>query len=296
MSLGILRYMEQQIVLVRIVVMTGDGRVLLLQRSDESQWSPDKFELPGGKIDPTGESLPAAVRRELLEETGLHHEGELPVLHVLTEFWQGKSYIITAYLLEIEDIRKITLSTEHRAYRWIKLNELQQISTTSHTIEILKKAFHISRSDSNLNKKETIDDTNTSISELIIYTDGGSRGNPGPSAAGYVIMDRQGRVLEEGGEYLGLTTNNQAEYQAVKLALEQALKYHAKRVTFMVDSELVERQMIGQYQIRNRDLWPVHDHIKEMIAAYEKVTFHHIPREKNVMADTKVNEILDSHK
>lgn len=130
--------------------------------------------------------------------------------------------------------------------------------------------------------------------ELHIFTDGGSRGNPGPSASGYVILTPDGQVVEEGGEYLGITTNNQAEYQAVKLALESANKYNVKKIKFFIDSLLVVNQMNGVYKIKNRDLWPVHEAIKEEAKKFDSISFTHVYREKNKLADAKVNEILDS--
>lgn len=131
--------------------------------------------------------------------------------------------------------------------------------------------------------------------DLIIYTDGGSRGNPGPSASGFVIMDSKEQILGEGGEYLGVTTNNQAEYQAVRLALESALKYHPKNIEFRIDSLLVVNQMNGVYKIKNRDLWPIHSAIKELVKEISgSVKFIHIRREFNTLADQKVNEVLDA--
>jgi ribonuclease HI len=130
---------------------------------------------------------------------------------------------------------------------------------------------------------------------LEVFTDGGSRGNPGPSASGYVIRTTDEIILERGGEYLGITTNNQAEYQAVKLALEEAAKYQPKQIRYFVDSELVVKQMNGQYKIRNRDLWPIHMDIKELIKRYESVTFTHVRREYNKEADGEVNRILDEN-
>ncbi len=134
----------------------------------------------------------------------------------------------------------------------------------------------------------------TNITEVKIYTDGGSRGNPGPSAAGYIITDLQGETIDKGGGYLGITTNNQAEYQAVKMALEKAVKMKYKKVHILMDSLLVANQMNGIYKIRNRDLWPIHQAITELINGFEKVSFTHIPRELNRLADEQVNIILDN--
>lgn len=140
---------------------------------------------------------------------------------------------------------------------------------------------------------QNVDENTSNYDTLQIHTDGGSRGNPGPSASGYVITTTEDSELERGGEYLGVTTNNQAEYQAVKLALENAAKYRPRKLQFFIDSELVVRQMNGQYRIRNRDLWPIHIDIKRLSAEYDSVTFTHVRREQNKAADAEVNRILD---
>jgi ribonuclease HI len=110
-----------------------------------------------------------------------------------------------------------------------------------------------------------------------------------------VVFSSEGELLFEGGKYLGVTTNNQAEYQAVRFGLEKALELHARIVNLRLDSQLVANQLIGVYQIKNRDLWPIHASIKELIKQFEKVTFTHVRREFNKDADAMVNKILDQH-
>jgi ribonuclease HI len=95
--------------------------------------------------------------------------------------------------------------------------------------------------------------------------------------------------------YLGVTTNNQAEYTALKLGLEAALKAGAREVDVYMDSLLVVNQMRGIFKIKNRDLWPVHDAIKELVVKFAKVHFTHVPREHNKLADAAVNRALDEH-
>lgn len=129
--------------------------------------------------------------------------------------------------------------------------------------------------------------------KVIIYADGGSRGNPGPSASGYVIYDENRNVLVYRGIYLGITTNNQAEYTALKLALEEARNIGAKDVEVYMDSLLVINQMRGLFKVKNRDLWPIHDAITQLIKQFKKVTFTQIPRESNKRADAAVNQALD---
>ncbi len=129
--------------------------------------------------------------------------------------------------------------------------------------------------------------------EIKLYGDGGSRGNPGPSAGGFVILDLDETVIHSNGKYLGVTTNNQAEYHSLKGGLESALKGGARIVHVYMDSMLVVNQMKGIFKIRNRDLWPIHQAIVELVTYFERVTFTHVPRELNKLADSVVNETLD---
>ena len=132
----------------------------------------------------------------------------------------------------------------------------------------------------------------------IIHTDGGARGNPGPAAAGFVIEgDLVGK--KTGGEYLGEVTNNEAEYQAVILALKKLKhliggeKAEESSVEIHVDSELLERQMNGGYKIKNETIKNLFVEIWNLKTDFGEIIFKHIPREKNAEADRIVNQILD---
>ena len=129
--------------------------------------------------------------------------------------------------------------------------------------------------------------------EVKIFTDGGSRGNPGPSASGFVILDMEDNMLVDKGVYLGVTTNNQAEYTALKLALEECLKMGILQAEVYLDSLLVVNQMKGIFKVKNRDLWPIHDAIKQLAKQFKKISFSHVPREFNKLADAAVNRALD---
>jgi len=141
----------------------------------------------------------------------------------------------------------------------------------------------------------TSGDAPVDTSHVIVYSDGGSRGNPGPSASGFVIMDSRLDVVHQGGMYLGITTNNQAEYHGVRLGLEKALEMGAKTVDFRMDSLLVVNQLNGIYTIKNRELWPINERILELAGKFEKVSFSHVKREFNQLADGMVNKILNAH-
>jgi ribonuclease HI len=128
--------------------------------------------------------------------------------------------------------------------------------------------------------------------ELVIHTDGGSRGNPGPSAIGVVIDTSDGRHLESFGKYIGETTNNQAEYRAVIAGLKAVKKYEPQRLHFFLDSELVVKQLNGLYRMKNPDLTPLFHEVKALAAAYD-TTFEHVLRVQNHLADIEVNKALD---
>lgn len=127
-----------------------------------------------------------------------------------------------------------------------------------------------------------------------LYADGGSRGNPGPSASGFVLIDEQGEILKKSGLYLGITTNNQAEYHSLKLGLEEAQKLGAREVDVYMDSLLVVNQLKGIFKVKNRDLWPIYESVVELAKHFKKVSYTHVPRELNKLADAEVNEVLDA--
>ncbi len=137
------------------------------------------------------------------------------------------------------------------------------------------------------------ENTSSVHKKVKLYTDGGSRGNPGPSASGFVLFDENDKILEDRGVYLGITTNNQAEYTALKLGLEEALKRQVAVVDVFMDSLLVVNQMRGSFKVRNRDLWPIHSAIIDLTKHFSQVSFTHVPRELNKLADAAVNRALD---
>lgn len=131
--------------------------------------------------------------------------------------------------------------------------------------------------------------------KLIIYCDGGSRGNPGPAGLGAVIYDEDKNKLFEISEFLGVTTNNQAEYKGVLQAIKKAKELKAKELTFYLDSELIVKQMNGQYRVKNRDLLPIYMEIRKHILEFQKVEFNHVRREYNKEADALANIAMDEH-
>jgi ribonuclease HI len=131
------------------------------------------------------------------------------------------------------------------------------------------------------------------LEALIIETDGASRGNPGLSGAGVIIKDGQGNRIKHIAEFLGSMTNNQAEYHALIIGLKAAAEYQPERVTVRMDSELVVRQMNGQYRVKNPSMIPLYTQAVEAAQALTNVTIEHVPREKNPGADNVANLAID---
>jgi ribonuclease HI len=132
------------------------------------------------------------------------------------------------------------------------------------------------------------------ITKLIIYTDGGARGNPGPAAIGAVLTDEQGKVVAEISQCIGEATNNQAEYRAVIAALSKAKELGAGEMDFFLDSELVVKQLKREYKVKNEDLAPLFLQVHNLVVGFKKVSFQHVRREQNVEADRLVNLALDN--
>jgi len=133
------------------------------------------------------------------------------------------------------------------------------------------------------------------MKRLIVHTDGGARGNPGPAGIGVYVTDESGQVVMEHSRYIGETTNNQAEYTAVIDALEHCKTLGADEVDFFLDSELVVRQLNRQYKVRDADLAPLFLRVWNLSIGFRKASFTHVRREFNKNADRLVNQAIDRH-
>lgn len=131
--------------------------------------------------------------------------------------------------------------------------------------------------------------------KLLIHTDGGSRGNPGPAGLGVFITDARGKVLMEHGRFLGRQTNNHAEYMAVIDALEHCKQLGGTELEFYLDSELVVKQLRHEYKVRAPDLAPLFVRAWNAATGFKKVIWTHVRRELNKDADRLVNEAIDRH-
>ncbi|HVM90665.1 MAG TPA: ribonuclease HI family protein [Verrucomicrobiae bacterium] len=128
---------------------------------------------------------------------------------------------------------------------------------------------------------------------LVARTDGGARGNPGPAGIGVVIEDEHGRVLEEHAKFLGVKTNNQAEYEAGILALERCKKLGADSVQVFADSLLLVQQANGVYKVKHENIKPLFAQLRALMLQIGHVKFAHVRREKNTHADALSNKAMD---
>jgi len=131
------------------------------------------------------------------------------------------------------------------------------------------------------------------ITKLIAFTDGASRGNPGKAACAAILFDEKDEELVRRSKRLGIATNNVAEYEGVLLALDLAETLGARDVEIRLDSELVVRQLNGQYKVKHPALKPLFERARELMAAFDRVTVSHVPRDENTVADKLANDELD---
>ena len=137
--------------------------------------------------------------------------------------------------------------------------------------------------------------TQEKLTDCRLYTDGASRGNPGPAGAGAVILDETGHELLTEAEYLGTCTNNAAEYQALILGLQSARDLGCARLHVFLDSELIVRQVTGKYKVKNATLKPLFVQVQKLLKEFQGYTIAHVPREENKRADQLANQGIDNN-
>lgn len=129
--------------------------------------------------------------------------------------------------------------------------------------------------------------------EAFLFADGGSRGNPGPAASGAVLLDPAGELLEERWLYLGVATNNLAEWNGLLIGLEAAAERGIRRLAVRLDSELVVKQLRGEYRVKHETLQPLYRRATSLLRHFQYVDVRHVPRRQNALADRLVNRVLD---
>lgn len=276
----------KQIISVRGIIKK-DGSILLLKRARGRESILGKYELPGGKVQYHRQPKETLVEY-VAAYTGLQVQTMrlVDVCTFIDTEERNAQYIFILYELYCDDNNKINLSEKYSEYHWANQSEVLSRSLTDSTKMLIGVGIVAQNDTSNIAQK-------TTESTHLIYTDGGSRGNPGPSAAGYVITDTQDVAIMQGSRFLGEMTNDRAEYYGVLYALQAALAHGLRNVEIRSDSLLVVNQMNGVYKIRDSAAIDLYEQAMALALKFDKIRFVHINRELNTLADGLVNKVLD---
>lgn len=284
--------MKQKVV-IRATV-SRKGRVLLLRRHGGRPSIAGLYELPGGGLH-RGEQPTDALKRSLQIHAGVEPENFRlgDVVSFIDPEDRELQYVFILFHAEIGADQRITLDDEYDHYLWRKLSEIQQAQITNSTKILLNLGANNSRehADFVLDSDKNV----ANLTTLTIFSDGGSRGNPGPSAAAFIIMDKNENIVAQGGKFLGRGDSGMAEYVGVELALAKAAELGAQVVEFFSDSLMVVNQLNGLFSVKNGEFREIHDRIMKLFVNFRRITFRHIHREFNRMADGLVNKILDEN-
>ena len=276
-----------------------DDEVLLLKRAGgRVEGGMPNFELPQGKII-FGEQPEEAMTRVIYENIGAQATSVQLVDAVTFTNLEGASELGNLYIVyEVkiaDDNIKIT-NERYSAYKWIKMSEAGVLSLEGASEMVLQIiATKASTPSTRILQVGEGAQVLPASDFATIYTDGGSRGNPGPSGLGYYIIGPDGKELKRGGEFLGFSSSRLAEYYGLKEGLEQAIELGLKKVHFKSDSLMMVNQMNGVYKVKNQDLMQVHADVLKLLENLEAYSFSHIPRGQNVEADTEVNKVIDAN-
>lgn len=277
-----------------------DGDILLLKRAGgRIDGAEVDFELPTGKII-FGEQPEEAMARVLYEHTGVK-TASLQLMDVVTfTSLEGSSQLGSLYIIyevKIDDDSAVKITSErYSAYKWMPLTETSNYPLDEATMMVLQitstKGVEVHSKMRRIGEGEPVLPASDFAT---IYTDGGSRGNPGPSGIGYYIVGADGREIKRGGEFLGMSNSRLAEYYGLKEGLEQAIELGLKRVNFMSDSLMMVNQLNGVYQVKNLDLMQVYSDVLGLLSKLDSYSFTHVPREQNKEADAEVNRVIDEN-
>ncbi len=287
--------MKQKVVVKTII--TQDEKILLLRRHGGRPSIDGLYELPGGRVhiqQQPEDALSHALKIHLGITLGTARLND--VMSFVDPDDREVQYVFIIFKATLNPGNNtIDLSPEYDKYVWKKMSDIQLNEITQSTQQILDLQpvpFAPGRYPDVVEEKDA---KNTTHTRLVGYCDGGSRGNPGPAAAGFVLFNTTEMVVAEGGAYLGVATNTIAEYQALYLALEKALALGAANLDMYLDSTLVVNQMNGEHVPNDNELTSIYNRIEELLPRFQKITFSHVAREKNMLADGVVNRLLDEH-
>lgn len=276
--------MKQRIRVVGLI-KNEDG-VLVFKRSRGRSEGPVFWELPTGKIK-FGEQPEEAMARSLTEYTGLNATA-VKLKDVITFLApEGSSQLSNLYIIyELNVEGDIEPDQRYAAYKYVKNFENSNV----HLDEASMSVIEIEEG-RNISSRTSSRDTANSI---VINVDGASRGNPGPSGIGFCVYGEDGRIIEQGGEFIGFATSRVAEYCAMRKGISIAAELGYKKVRMISDSLMVVNQLNGIFTIKNQDIISIYEDIQKEIDKFEAISFTHVPRSKNVIADHEANVAIDN--
>jgi ribonuclease HI/ADP-ribose pyrophosphatase YjhB (NUDIX family) len=286
----------KQRIRVTAICRKGDEILLLKRAGGRIEGGSPHYELPQGKII-FGEQPEEAMTRVIYENVGIRATSiQLTDVVTFTNL-EGASELGNLYIIYevkiVDESVKIT-NERYSAYKWVKMSDTGIVSLEEAT-EMLLQIVATKAGVSAARAVQTSDGEQVLPASdfATIYTDGGSRGNPGPSGLGYYIIGPGGKEIKRGGEFLGFSTSRLAEYYGLKEGLEQAIELGLKKVHFKSDSLMMVNQMNGVYKVKNPDLLQVHADVLKLLEGLEAYSFTHVPRSMNEEADAEVNKVID---
>ena len=276
--------MKQRIRVVAII-KTGD-KVLVLKRNRGRVEAPVFWELPTGKIK-FGEQPEEAITRTLDEYLGITPT-TIELKDVITFIApDGASRLDNLYIIyEITTTDKPEPKIRYTAFKYINDPATAGVHLNNASVSVLEI-----ESGQTVVNHQSVRDT---ASSAVVYVDGASRGNPGPSGIGYYIKDATGKVIDRGGEFIGFTTSRSAEYYAMRKGVERAIELGLRSVRFISDNLMMVNQLAGVIRPKNADIIPIYDSIETLMSKFDSVAFIHVPREENEEADAEANRAIDN--
>ena len=271
------------------IVRTEDG-VLVLKRSRGRSEAPVFWELPTSKIK-FGEQPEEAMLRFLSEYVGLT-ANSIKIKDAITFLaLEGSSRLSNLYIVyEIGFSGSSTIKPAPRdfytSYKYIKdfMTANVRLDEASLSVfEIIEGKVVSNR----ISPRDT-------ASAVTIYVDGASRGNPGPSGIGYRVVDIDGHTLDQGGKFIGFASSRVAEYYAMKNGIEHAIARGLKSVHLISDSLMVVNQLNGIFAVKNQDILPIYREIQNKLDYFDSVSFTHVSRDQNLVADREANLAIDN--
>lgn len=271
------------------IVRTEDG-VLVLKRSRGRSEAPVFWELPTSKIK-FGEQPEEAMLRFLSEYVGLT-ANSVKIKDAITFLaLEGSSRLSNLYIIyEIgfsdNSVIKPAPRDFYTSYKYIKdfMTANVRLDEASLSVfEIIEGKVVSNR----ISPRDT-------ASAITIYVDGASRGNPGPSGIGYRVVDTDGHTLDQGGKFIGFASSRVAEYYAMKNGIEHAIARGLKSVHLISDSLMVVNQLNGIFTVKNQDILPIYREIQNKLDYFDSISFTHVSRDQNLIADREANLAIDS--